>query len=360
MKQQKPGSPLRRFLRALTGVNSILIACTLVGVAFFIYHYRREFTIVLSNNTGRHVFLDTVVTWVEYFVQTYVLDFMTLALSILVEATPFVVLGVLISVVIQVFLPMNKIVARLPRNTIIRRAIVSSLGLCMPVCECGNVPVARSLMAKGFSIQEAIVFLLAAPSVNIITFIVTWEVFSQNHSIAIVRVLGTIVIANIIASLVARVIAPKNILTPDFAAYCKSSTIAPRSLSRATNLFRTEMWLIIRLLVIGALIAAASQIFIPQEVIAAIGSNTLLSVLAMFALAFIISICSSVDSFFALAYANMFGPGAILTFLLAGPMVDIKMITLMKSTFTYRTIAVIASCVFVLSCLIGVVFSYVW
>jgi hypothetical protein len=127
-----------------------------------------------------------------------------------------------------------------------------------------------------------------------------------------------------------------------------------------SSMFRSEMWLITRLLIIGALIAAASQVFIPREVITSIGSDPILAVVAMLGLAFVISICSSVDAFFALAYVNTFSQGAILAFLLAGPMVDIKMIALMKTTFTYRVLAVITTSVFVMSLMMGILFTYVW
>lgn len=287
-------------------------------------------------------------------------DFMTLAFGIIVEALPFVILGVLFSVLIQTVLPTEKLIKKLPKNKVLRRITVSFLGVAMPVCECGNIPVARSLMIKGFSTQEAIVFLLAAPSINIITFIVTWEAFNFNQSVAIVRVLATLVVANITALLVANLVSREKLLTKEFAAACEIDSHAPHSLSRATNIFRNEMWLITRLLIVGALIAAASQTFIPREAITAIADNVILSVLAMLILAFVISICSSVDAFFALAYVNTFSLGSILAFLVAGPMVDIKMIAMMKTTFTYRTLTVITGSVFIFSLIIGVILSYVW
>ncbi len=287
-------------------------------------------------------------------------DFMTLACSLIVEALPFVVLGVTISVLIQVFLPTHTLMRLMPKHRAARRIVVSFLGILMPVCECGNVPVARGLMARGFTSQEAIVFLLAAPSVNIVTFIATYQAFNQQPSMAIARVLITIAIANIVALVIVKTVAAKKILTPDFVAQCETGQRAPRSFSRAVALFHSEMWLIMRLLVIGALIAAASQTIIPREVITAIGSDVFLSVLAMLALSFVISICSSVDAFFALAYAGTFGPGAILAFLVAGPMVDIKMVALMKSTFRIRVIAIIVGSILLLAFITGVIASYVW
>lgn len=230
----------------------------------------------------------------------------------------------------------------------------------MPVCECGNVPVARSLMVKGLSVQEGIVFLLAAPSINIVTFIVTWEAFSFNHEMAILRVIATLIVANATALLVAKLVQPDKLLTDDFAALCKTDARTHRSLQKAGDIFHKEMWLIVRMLILGALIAAASQTVIPREVMTTIGSDLFLSVITMLILAFVISICSSVDAFFALAYTGTFSMGSILAFLVAGPMVDIKMLALMKTTFTFRTLAVITGSILLLTLIIGIGMSYVW
>jgi hypothetical protein len=293
-------------------------------------------------------------------ITTTLQDFLTLTLGIMVEALPFVILGVVFSVLIQAFVSAEGLLRWLPTNGMLRRLSISFMGVLMPVCECGNIPVARSLMMKGLSVQESIVFLLAAPSINIVTFVVTWEAFSFNHSVAVVRVLATLVVANLAALLVAKLVPKGKALTQEFEAVCAANSHAKRSWLRITALFRSEMWLITRMLLIGAMVAAASQTFIPRDVITAIGSNLWLSVVAMLLLAFVISICSSVDAFFALAYVNTFSLGSILAFLVAGPMVDIKIISLMKTTYTYRVIAIITGAVFTCSLLIGVVFSYVW
>jgi len=91
-------------------------------------------------------------------------DFVTLALSIVVEATPFVILGALVSAAIRLYVPTRRIIAFLPRRPVFRRLWISFLGMFMPVCECGNVPVARGLIFKGLSFPDSTTFLLAAPS----------------------------------------------------------------------------------------------------------------------------------------------------------------------------------------------------
>jgi uncharacterized membrane protein YraQ (UPF0718 family) len=79
----------------------------------------------------------------------------------------------------------------------------------------------------------------------------------------------------------------------------------------------------------------------------------------MMALAFVISVCSNVDSFFILPFASTFMPGSIAVFLVFGPIIDIKMLTLMRTTFTMRVLVQLTLVVGLLSALVGLVVNYV-
>jgi uncharacterized membrane protein YraQ (UPF0718 family) len=73
----------------------------------------------------------------------------TLFLSLLVEAIPFLLLGVLFSGLLLGFVDERKLVSRIPRNPLLGALMGSSIGFLFPVCECGNVPVARRLLMQG-------------------------------------------------------------------------------------------------------------------------------------------------------------------------------------------------------------------
>ena len=64
-------------------------------------------------------------------------------------------------------------------------------------------------------------------------------------------------------------------------------------------------------------------------------------VLALIALAFVIAICSHVGAFFALSLASSFSPGALIAFLVFGPMIDVKMLAMLSTTFRARALAVV-------------------
>ncbi|NES24684.1 MAG: permease, partial [Symploca sp. SIO3E6] len=91
-------------------------------------------------------------------------------------------------------------------------------------------------------------------------------------------------------------------------------------------------------LVLGSAIAAVVQVGVPRNVIISLGQGPVTSILAMMLLAAVVSICSTVDSFFALAFASTFTGGSLLAFLVFGPMIDIKAIGLMLSVFKGRAI----------------------
>ena len=95
------------------------------------------------------------------------------------------------------------------------------------------------------------------------------------------------------------------------------------------------------LLILGAGIASITQLWIPREIILSIAENPLYAIGAMMALALVISVCSTVDAFIALAYANQFSPSALLGFLIYGPTIDIKALSMLTTTFKPYVVGII-------------------
>ncbi len=267
-------------------------------------------------------------------------DGLTLAISVLIESLPFIALGVVLSIVVQVWVPPGVIERWLPRAAWARRAVLSLLGMLIPVCECGNVPFARGLLMRGFSVPETMTFLIAAPIVNPIVIITTHAAFGFDDGILIARLVGGYLIANLIGWLYSLHRDPDGLLTERFRETCELVAHEPGGrVRRSLAQFVVELRAVMPALIIGSAIAGAVQVLVPRETLLAIGSDPALSIVAMIALAMVVSICSNVDSFFALSFASTFTPGSIVAFLLVGPLVDVKMLALLRTTFTTRTLA---------------------
>lgn len=267
-------------------------------------------------------------------------DFFTLSISVVIESLPFVFLGILLSVVVQLWLPPDTLTRRLPKNAVARRVTISLLGVLLPVCECGNVPLARGLILRGFTVGEAMTFLFAAPILNPVTIITTYQAFGWSDGILVSRILGGFVIANLVGWIYSRHPQPMTLLTPRFQASC-AHTASPVRASRGRRsvlMFAEEAGAMLPALFIGSAIAGLIQVLVSRDTLVTLGQNPVLSVAVLMLLAFVISICSNVDAFFVLSFGSTFMPGAIVAFLVFGPMIDIKMLAMLRTTFTARTL----------------------
>lgn len=274
-------------------------------------------------------------------------DVVTLALSLLVESLPFIILGIGLSIVVQVFVPTSWLESWLPRNPFARRAIVSLFGMFLPVCECGNVPLARGLMGRGYGVGDSITFLFAAPIVNPVTIITTHQAFGFDDGVLVARLVAGYLIANLLGWLFSLHPDPERLLTPTFVRECQipASKRGSSKVHTVGSLFVSESTALMPALILGAFIAGAIQVGVSREVLFALGTDPIISVLALIVLAFVISVCANVDAFFILPFAQTFLPGSIVAFLVFGPLIDIKMVALLRTTFRASTIGVMAGVV---------------
>lgn len=260
-------------------------------------------------------------------------NFFLILASLLIEAIPFVLLGALVSAAIEVFVPQRVFerIARLPGPLQLPAAGVA--GMAFPVCECGSVPVARRLAAKGLSPAAAVTFMLAAPILNPIVIASTVVAYRGREALW-PMVFGRVGLGFAAAITVGWVLGnrtPKELLksrTEDDHAHDEPNRFAA-FFSHLSN----DFFFMGRYLVFGAMVAAAMQTFVPQSVIGAVASTPIVSLLAMMALAFVLSLCSESDAFVAASFVQ-FGVGAQLAFLVFGPLVDTKLGFLYSGTFT--------------------------
>jgi len=289
-------------------------------------------------------------------------DTITIFLAIVIEAAPFVLLGVLVSRLLGMLVKGEWLVRALPKSPLLAHAVAALLGLAFPVCECGNVPVTRRLLIKGFSVSQAISFYLGAPILNFVVIISTISAFGNFPIIIAGRILGGLFIATVVGLLINYLPRGWKLLRADVAAElesgpqdcadedcceCEHDHEHVNSARELLQKLRSSKFAagvvqefnsMTKYLLVGAAIAAVTQLWLPREFVFALSSNPLLATVAMMTLALIISVCSTVDAFVALAYVGRFSPAALLGFLLYGPMIDIKAIAMLHSVFKSRLV----------------------
>ncbi len=276
-------------------------------------------------------------------------NFLLVFSSLLIEAVPFVLLGALVSAVIEVFVPVTVFekLAGLPRPLQLPASALA--GMAFPVCECGSVPVARRLASKGLAPSAAITFMLAAPILNPIVIASTVIAYRGRESLW-AMVLGRSALGLVAAVAVGWVIGSRS--SGEMLRVRRGDAVAHdhEHGSRSAAFFghlSSDFVFMGRYLVLGAAVAAALQTFVPQTVIGSVAGAPVVSLLAMMGLAFLLSLCSESDAFVAASFVQ-FGVGAQLAFLVFGPMVDTKLGFLYSATFSkgfFRVVVVTVAAV---------------
>ena len=73
--------------------------------------------------------------------------------NMILEGLPFLLIGSIVSAIIQLFITEEMIQKVLPKNQIISLLIASIVGIIMPICECAIIPVTKSLIRKRFQLK---------------------------------------------------------------------------------------------------------------------------------------------------------------------------------------------------------------
>ena len=290
--------------------------------------------------------------------------FATVFLGIFIEAVPYLLLGTFASGLVEVFLDSDQMSKWISHRSPVAAALGGAfMGMLFPVCECGVVPLTRRLFHKGLPLPAGIAFLLAAPVLNPIVILSTAAAFGWKEML-FWRLGLTLVIAVVVGLVFSvekdagNVLHPMLTLSHDHG-YDHAANSIREKIRGALVITADEFFEMGRYLIIGASLAAALQTFIPQSALLAIGNGPVLSVLAMIGIAVLLSICSTVDAFVALGFIGTFSFGAVLSFLVFGPMVDIKSIILYSQVFKRRAVVYIVLIPFTMSLLAGVIFNYV-
>jgi uncharacterized protein len=257
--------------------------------------------------------------------------------SLVVQAMPFVLLGALASAAIEVFVPVNALerLAGLPKPLQLPAAALA--GVAFPICECGSVPVARRLAARGLTPSAAVTFMLAAPVLNPVVIASTFVAYRARSSLW-TMVIGRFALGMLVAIVVGWVVGNRSkdqVLRPrpDDATAVPLEPGPPEARWRRFFLHTGNDFLFMgRYLLLGAAAAAMVQTFLPASFVSKVAGTPVLDIVVMMGLASVLSLCSESDAFVAASFVQ-FGPAAQLAFLVSGPMIDLKLGALYAGTF---------------------------
>jgi uncharacterized membrane protein YraQ (UPF0718 family) len=280
-------------------------------------------------------------------------DFAYSFLSVVLEGVPFILAGVVLSGLIDAFLPPRVLARLLPRHPAGGILLGGALGAILPMCECGIVVVIRRLLQKGLPLSSAMAYMLAAPVVNPIVAVSTYAAFRGQGPLEMMlcRIALSFAVAVVIASIVhflrrAWVLRPDLVAAPviddhpDVRSGKEKSAAAVRA---ATGDFLD----VTVFFVLGAAVATLFNTSVNQQVIMPLADDRALAVGSMMALAALLSLCSTSDAFVAATF-TAFPSTAKLAFMSFGPVVDLKLVFIYGLVFRKRFIGFLVAALILL------------
>ncbi|MFI0765651.1 permease [Streptomyces sp. NPDC021218] len=254
-------------------------------------------------------------------------SWMTVFVAVVLQALPFLVLGVLLSALIAVFVPPSFFARALPGRPAMAVPVAGMAGAVLPGCECASVPVAGALVRRGVTPAAALAFLLSAPAINPIVLTATAVAFPREPRMVLARFVASLLVACVMGWLWQRLGRTDWLRTPARPSYDGLGKGAAFWGSVRHDVMHAGGFL-----VVGAMAAATLKAVVPADWLHTAAGNPVVSILALAVLAVVLSICSEADAFVA-ASLSQFSLTARLAFLVVGPMIDLKLFAMQAGTF---------------------------
>jgi uncharacterized membrane protein YraQ (UPF0718 family) len=316
-------------------------------------------------------------------VEQYILVFT----SIVYEALPFIVLGVIIAGLLEEFVPQQFIAKIIPKNRILAIALGGFLGVVFPMCECGIIPVMRRLLRKGMPLSLCVTYVLAGPVINVVVLTSTYVAFNYPPSSNSVAIFGGpknvmllragfayLVAFNVgllvewlsrkpgidlLSPLVTRGLkvntsiqaAQAGQVTPELKENGNEDQekVKKTTMERLNNITATalnDFVDIMAFLILGAILAAVGRALVQDtDFSKTVEANPPIAILIMMGLAILFCLCSEADAFVAANFPAVFPPASKMAFLVLGPMMDLKLYMMYTRVFRPRLIWTIIAAV---------------
>lgn len=274
-------------------------------------------------------------------------------ISIIIEALPFILIGVFVSAILHVYVTDQMIQKFIPKNPFLGIIVASILGIIFPICECGMVPAIRKLIKKGMPLYVATTFILVGPILNPIVFLSTFTAFRNQPIVAFSR-MGLAFAVALVVGLIVYKFVKSNQLREEISHHSHHDHSHGSVQKIRTNKFIeimghtvTEFFDMGKYLLFGSIIVALLQVFVSQNSLTTVGNSGPIANLVMMGLGFVLSLCSTSDAFVAQSLQTIFTKSSLVGFMVFGPMINIKGILMMLAVFRSKFVILLSSLVFI-------------
>jgi uncharacterized membrane protein YraQ (UPF0718 family) len=238
-------------------------------------------------------------------------------ITLLLEAAPALLLGYVAAGLLHAFAP-----ASLPQrlrggNDWLSAARGAALGLPVPVCSCGALPVYRGLIDRGAPPPAAMAFLVAGPEVGIATLFVSVPLLGAE--LTVVRLAAAVVVALVTGALVGRLVPaqPPQVVVEGGVPLRERVREAVRY-GFVETVDHTAVWVLF-----GLLVAALAEPLMAPDALAGVPGPVGVVIAALIGVPMYVCASGATPLAAVLLHKGL-SPGAAIAFLLTGPATNVS------------------------------------
>ncbi len=288
--------------------------------------------------------------------QTLATDFW----GVFVEMAPYLLLGFAVAGILSVTISQRVVERHLGGGGLIPIFKAAALGVPLPLCSCGVIPVAASMRRHGASRASTLSFLLSTPQTGVDSIMVTYSLLGPVF--AIFRPVAALVTGLLGGTLVSIFGEKEDNLTRETLGHVGHPEARGSILERVRNAFYYGFVAlpqdIGRALFVGLIVAALITAVVPDDFFLGLLGTGILSLVVMMLIGVPTYVCATASVPIAAALMMKgFSPGAALVFLISGPATNAAALVTIWKVLGKRTTAIYLGTVVVTSLLSGILLN---
>ncbi|MCP3924671.1 MAG: SO_0444 family Cu/Zn efflux transporter [Desulfobacterales bacterium] len=298
--------------------------------------------------------------------------------GILLESSPYVLLGFFVAGLLKAFLPKDFVSTHLGGNGIKSIVKASAMGVPIPLCSCGVVPAAAGLKEQGAGKGAVTSFLISTPETGVDSIAVTYALLDPVMTIIRpVSAFVTAIAAGISVSFSSKFEDDEQKPQSPFPmaqdtggctdsccgghAQADDNSFKGKFKSGMNFAFGELLNDIGKWFIIGIILAGLISVFLSPEIVSKYFGNEYLSMIIMLAIAIPLYVCATASTPIAAALAlKGISPGAALVFLMAGPATNVASLTVVSKIIGKKATAIYLFVIIVISFVLGIAVNYLY
>ena len=283
--------------------------------------------------------------------------------STLTEMAPYLLFGFLIAGLLSVLISQSLVERHLGGKGLWQVIKASALGVPLPLCSCGVIPVAASLRRHGAGKGATVSFLISTPQTGVDSIMVTYSMLGLIFAIfrPVVALINGI-IGGVVTILFEKDDSQKNKAEIKCDAPCCNSEYKGNKMTQAIKYgFVSLSEDIAKALFIGILLAGVIETIIPENYLAGIVGSGVLGILIMMLMGIPVYVCATASvPIAAVLISKGVSPGAAFAFLMTGPATNAATIATIWKILGRKTAIIYLATVAATAFVSGLVLDYVF